>query len=119
MRWEAILVGSAAGFLIAASPPQPTVMQRHALLRIQGTKVCFERLAHGSPQVGATIIQAGTNATDLCGCVGELFATSLISTDIDQAKLTELDTSPDQPATRLFDSFNQLCFGRLQPVIGK
>ena len=118
MYWATFRAVSAAIFLMAASPPTPTAMQRHAELRSLGTQVCFERLARGSSQAGTTLIQAGTNATDLCGCVGELFATSFISTELNQAKLRELDTYSDSSATKLFDNFNQLCIGRLQPHIG-
>lgn len=119
VEWKAILIGSAALILAAAAPPPPTAVERHAALKKYGTEACFLRLSRGAAEVGSTIIQAGTNATDLCGCVGELFATGFISSAVDQTKFDALDTSRDSPATKLFDNFNSLCIGRLRDHIAK
>lgn len=118
MPWKPIVALLVAALTMAPTLPPATAMQRHAEMRTLGTQICFERLARGSPQVGTTIIQAGTNATDLCACVGELFATSFITGSVDLAKIATLDVSAGNPATELFNSYNQLCIGRLQTRVG-
>ena len=85
------------------------------MVRAYGTQACFERLSHAAPETGSTIIQAGTNATDLCGCVGELFATGFIAAAFDAEKVK--DMTPGSQASKLFDSYNTICLGRLRPPV--
>lgn len=113
MRWKVVPIALFAVALTGATEPPPTAKQRYAEVKSIGTEFCFERLTRGSPQVGTTIVQAGTNATDLCDCVGELFATSTIST-LASAKEFSLDFDPESPTFRLFNGLNDICISRLR-----
>lgn len=115
MRWKAIILTSITLALpAAAAAPQPSAMQRYASLKSLGTNICFERLARGSPEAGSKVVQAGTNATDLCGCAGELFATGLISTSVDLTRLSAPGAYSDATTTALFDNLNVICIDRLR-----
>lgn len=100
------------------SLPGADVIARYEQSKKYGTGLCFQTLATGDTQTGATIIQAGTNASDLCGCVGELFATGVIS---NQLKAAALASDPESVSKQqmLLANLTVICTGRLAPITPK
>ena len=114
MGYVRTAVGLLALLLTSATrpPSAPTALQRNATLAKLGTDICFERLARGKPDIGSTIILAGTNALDLCGCVGQLFATGLVGTP--NPNMAPPDALSENPTSKAFDAFNTICMNRLK-----
>ena len=112
----------AISLLILASAtqslPGADVIARYENSRKVGTGLCFESLATGDVQTGAKIIQGGTNASDLCGCVGELFATGVIS---EQLKIASLASDPASRTKQkeVLANLAVICTGRLTAAIPK